>query len=161
MIVDAPIGGRLPAGLKPVIGSELIAHTGLEVVRIAFERAVSIETACSGLSADPLRSIQRPSQPVLLLRSALASNHRSLLSKWLSEYFLASTAGMIARSEPAPPVPGPYSVSKPIVEPLLSVPETTGLANASALPGPGSCHEPIRPPALGPCRRLMFARTDA
>ena len=85
----------------------MIADTGIVVVRIAFESAVSSETACSGLFGSPLRSIQRPSQPVLLLRLALASNHRSLLSKCDSEYFLASTAGMTARSEPGPPVPSP------------------------------------------------------
>ena len=156
-----PDGGRLPAGLKPVIGSELIAETGIVCVRIAFESAVSSETACSGLFASPLRSIQRPSQPVLLFRSALASNQRSLLSKCDSVYFLASTAGSTARSEPGPPVPSPKSVSKPAVPPLLSAPDTVTLANASAAPaGPGICHEPTRPPALAPWPRWMNGRAS-
>ena len=73
----------------------------------------------------------------------------SELSKWLRLYCLASTAGMIARSEPAPPVPSPYSVSKPN-SPVpvklkrlaqLSPPpafETVAPENASAAPpGPG------------------------
>ena len=93
--------------MNPAIGSDGIAHTGLTAVRIDFESAVSIETACSGLVAEPLRSIQRPSQPVLTLRSLLAANQMSELSKWLRLYFLASTAGMTARLEPGPPVPSP------------------------------------------------------
>ena len=51
--------------VKPAIGSDGIAHTGLSSVRIAFDSAVSIEIACSGFVPLPLRSIQRPSQPVL------------------------------------------------------------------------------------------------
>ena len=128
--------------VKPVIGSDGIAHTGLPSVRIAFDSAVSIEIACSGLSAEPLRSIQRPSQPVLVFWSLLAANQMSELSKWLRLYCLASTAGMTARSEPAPPVPSPNSVSKPKSASPLSPPpalETMALANASAAPpGPGS-----------------------
>ena len=99
--------------VKPDIGSDGIAHTGLLSVRIAFDSAVSIEIACSGLSGEPLRSIQRPSQPVLVFWSLLAANQMSELSKWLRLYCLASTAGMIARSEPAPPVPSPNSESRP------------------------------------------------
>ena len=63
--------------VKPDIGSDGIAHTGLLSVRIAFDSAVSIEIACSGLSGDPLRSIQRPSQPVLVFWSLLAANQMS------------------------------------------------------------------------------------
>ena len=55
--------------LKPSEVSDGIAHTGLTAVRIDFDSAVSIEIACSGLVAEPLLSIQRPSQPVLTLRS--------------------------------------------------------------------------------------------
>src|SRR3954471_367331 len=143
------------------MGSALIAETGILAVRIALESAVSSETACSGLLASPLRSIQRPSHPVLLLRSALASNHRSLLSKCDSEYFLASTAGSTARSEPGPPVPSPKSVSKPAVPPLLSAPDTVQFAKASAAPaGPGICQEPTRPSALAPWPRWMNGRAS-
>ena len=93
--------------MKPENGSDGIAHTGLVWVRIAFDSAVSIEIACSGLVSLPLRSIQRPSQPVLTFWSLDALNQMSELSKWLRLYCLASTAGMIARSEPGPPVPLP------------------------------------------------------
>ena len=93
--------------MKPDIGSDGIAQTGLAAVRIDFESAESIETACSGFVAEPLRSIQRPSQPVLTLMSLLAANQMSELSKWLRLYFLASTAGITARLEPAPPLPSP------------------------------------------------------
>ena len=55
--------------MKPAIGSDGIAHTGLTAVRIDFDSAVSIEIACSGFVPLPLRSIQRPSQPVLTVWS--------------------------------------------------------------------------------------------
>jgi hypothetical protein len=54
---------------KPSDASDGIAHTGLTAVRIDFESAVSIEIAWSGFVGEPLRSIQRPSQPVLTFRS--------------------------------------------------------------------------------------------
>ena len=60
----APVG----LTLKPLTGRPEIAHTGLTAVRIDFDSALSIETAWSGLVSDPYSSIQRPSQPVLLLR---------------------------------------------------------------------------------------------
>ena len=41
-----------------------MAHTGAELVRIDWDSAVSIETACSGLTLDPYRSSQRLSHPV-------------------------------------------------------------------------------------------------
>ena len=92
---------------KPAIGRLGIAHTGLTDVRIDFDSAESIEIACSGFVAEPLRSIQRPSQPVLTLMSLDAANQMSELSKWLRLYFLASTAGITARFEPGPPEPSP------------------------------------------------------
>ncbi len=92
---------------KPAIGRLGIAQTGLTEVRIDFDSAESIEIACSGFVAEPLRSIQRPSQPVLTLMSLVAANQMSELSKWLRLYFLASTAGITARLEPSPPEPSP------------------------------------------------------
>ena len=51
--------------VKPSADSEGIAQTGLTCVRIAFESALSMEIAWRGLVAEPLRSIHRPSHPVV------------------------------------------------------------------------------------------------
>src|SRR4051794_20306326 len=103
---------------NPSALSDGMAHTGIVLVRIAFDSAVSIEIAWSGLPGSPLRSIQRPSQPVDFTPVVSPLNHMSELSKWLSEYFRTSAAGMSARFEPAPPVPLPHSVSRPPADPL-------------------------------------------
>src|SRR5262249_55423569 len=124
-----------PPIVKPSADSDGIAHTGLLAVRIDFDSAVSIEIACSGLVSDPLRSIQRPSQPVETTPPGLPWNHRSELSKWLSVKFVASTAGMIARlPEPSGTVSSPNSVSSPRSSTPLSPSwfwDTITFANAS------------------------------
>ena len=82
------------SSLKPVIGSELIARHGhLSSCGSPSRARCRARPPAAGCSASPLRSIQRPSQPVLLLRSALASNHRSLLSKWLRRVLLGVDRG--------------------------------------------------------------------
>ena len=93
--------------VKPSAERLGIAHTGMCAVRIAFESAESIEIACSGFVGEPWRSIQRPSQPVDLTPVVWPENQMSELSKWLSEYLIASTAGSTASSEPSPPSPLP------------------------------------------------------
>src|SRR5262245_50874100 len=157
----APPGDAKPAFMvKPSALSEEIAHTGFLAVRIDFDSAVSIEIACSGFVSEPLRSIQRPSQPVDTTPPGAPLNHRSELSKWLTVNFVASTAGMIARSEPAPPLPSPYSVSSPRSATPLSPPppvDTITFANASGAP-PASGVEPTRSTVLGPWPRWIAGR---